>query len=338
MKLFRLHAYSVLPQRDAPKGDPEGGEVPINASLQRIIKDNLQSAHFESRTLVDFNVDTKTRTNEVRDLILEYAFAEPDAATIAGIGLARRLSTAMDNRSRPYLFIPAAFRAVDQRTVALWTFPRDEALRLQGGTSGPSIQVLTDVFSQTSHLRKAARFQGRKLRNHFLTGRILDFQAKQAPRTVADFWIGRFLLCRFGITNDAGSRVLANSVRKAFDECDNPQDQEELYAASMAIRRTPHKRISLQEFANRYLTKDGGAFKAFTKAVPNEESMSTLFDFQTGAFDEALQFRVFQLNTGVFVSSPLTEVGQSVKISEGRHKELSCKGTIKEERLRTRHA
>ena len=94
----------------------------------------------------------------------------------------------------------------------------------------------------------------------------------------------------------------------------------------------------MREFARRYLTEDGEAFKAFTRAVPNEESLDTLFDFQTAAFDEALQFRVFQLNTGVFVSSPLTEVGQSVQITEGRKKQLSCKGIIKEERLRTRHA
>ena len=241
MKLFRLHAYFVLPQKDTPKTDPEGGEVSINTTLRSIIKDNLQSARFDSRTLVDFDVDTTTRSNTVRDLILEYAFADQTAATVAAIGLARRLATAMDNRSRPCLFIPAAFRAGDQRTVALWTFPRDEALRLQGGTSGPSIQVLTDVFSQTSHLRKAARFQGRRLKNHFLTGRILDFQAKQAPSAVADFWIGRFLLCRFGITNDAGSRVLANAVRKAFDQCEQPLDQEELYSASMAIRRSPQR-------------------------------------------------------------------------------------------------
>jgi hypothetical protein len=323
MDLFRLHAYAVAPQKDAEEvSDPEGGAVSINAELRQSITANLQSARFDSRTVVDFDVDLTTRTNEVRDQIIEFAFGEPAAARAAGIGLARRLSTAMDKRS----------------TVALWTFPRDEAFRLQPGAGGPTIQVLTDVFSQTSHLRKAARFKGRGLRNHFLNGRVLDFQANQASKSVADFWIGRFLQCRFGITNDAGTRLLARTVRKAFDDCEDPQDQEELYTGAMAIRRSPQKRISLREFARRYLRRDGGAFAAFIKAVPNEESVGVLFDFQTPVFDEALQFRVFQLDTGVFVSSPLTQVGKSVQITEGQEKELSCRGTIVEERLRTRHA
>jgi hypothetical protein len=115
-------------------------------------------------------------------------------------------------------------------------------------------------------------------------------------------------------------------------------DQEELYTAAMAMRRSPHKRLSLQGFADRYLAKDGTAYRAFTAAVPNQESLAAVFDFQTEVFDTALQFRVFQLDTGVFVSSPLAQIGESVRITEGREKRLSCGGTIVEERLRTRHA
>jgi hypothetical protein len=55
-------------------------------------------------------------------------------------------------------------------------------------------------------------------------------------------------------------------------------------------------------------------------------------------FDATLQFRIFQHRTGVFVSSPLTEVGESVQITEGQERRLSCEGEIVDERLRTRHA
>jgi hypothetical protein len=339
MELFRLHAYSVSPKRGADRvPEPVGGAVAINDELRRVIDQNLASARFDSRTVVDFQVDPATRTNEVRDLILRYTFGDPGAARPAALALARRLSAAMDLRSTACLFIPAAFREDERRTVTMWTFPRDEAFRLRHRRSDPSIQILTDVFSQTSRLRKAAQFDGRNLRNHFLTGRALDFQANHATKDVADFWIGRFLQCRFGIAGGAGTRLLARTVRKAYEECGDSRDQEELYTAVMAMRRSPHKRLSLLDFADRYLTEGGNAYQAFKRAVPNQESLSALFSFQTEIFDRALQFRVFQLNTGVFVSSPLKEIGGSVQITEGREKRLSCRGSIVEESLRTRHA
>lgn len=339
MELFRLHAYAVSPQKGAEEvSDPEGGAVAINEELRRVIGENLTSARFDSRTLVDFQVDPNTRTNEVRDLVLSYTFGEPATAKAAALALAKRLSMAMDLRSTPCLFIPAALRHDEGRTVTLWTFPRDEAFRFYRRRSGPSIQVLTDVFSQTSRLRKAAHFRGRNLRNHFLSGRALDFQANYASRDVADFWIGRFLDCRLGLAGEAGTRLLARTVRKAYGECGDPVDREELYTAMMAMRRSPQKRLSLQDFADRYLDKDGAAYGAFKAAVPNQESLHAVFDFQTEVFDTALQFRVFQLHTGVFVSSPLAEIGESVRVTEGRQKQLSCEGAIVDEHLRTRHA
>jgi len=70
----------------------------------------------------------------------------------------------------------------------------------------------------------------------------------------------------------------------------------------------------------------------------NTDSLSSVFDFHREVFDATLQFRVFQLNTGVFVSSPLAEIGKSVQITEGQQRSLSCQGEIANERLRIRHA
>jgi hypothetical protein len=337
MELFRVHAYLVSPQRGAERPiPPEGGAVAISAEFQRIVDENLQSARLESRTIVDFQTDPVTRTSSTRDLIMQYAFGESSNAAAAALALACRLSAAMDLRSTPCLFVAAVFHDGDRRAVTLWIFPRDEAFRLRHGSGGPAIEVLTDVFSQTSRLRKAAQFQGRQLRSDFLSGRVLDFQADHASKDVADFWIGRFLECRLGIAGDAGTRLLARTVRKAYEVCDSLEDKEILYTAVMAMRRSPHERVSLQDFADRYLS--GRARDIFINAAPNADGLSSAFDFQRELFDATLQFRIFQLRTGVFVSSPLTEVGESVQITEGQERRLSCEGEIVDERLRTRHA
>jgi hypothetical protein len=126
-------------------------------------------------------------------------------------------------------------------------------------------------------------------------------------------------------------------ARAAYEACDDPADQEQLYAAILTMRRSPNKRLSLQDFADRYLS--GDAHGAFLDAIPNSESRNAIFDFQTEVFDAAVQFRVFQLETGVFVSSPLKEIGQSVTINEKQAtRTLACEGSIVDERLRKRHA
>jgi hypothetical protein len=336
MELFRVNAYSVSPQRgSASPLEPEGGAVAITANLRQVINDNLESADLDRRTTVDFQVDPTTRTNATRDAILGYAFGSKSPSQTAAMALARRLSVAMDLRSDPCLLVLAARRQDNERAITLWTFPRDEAFRLHRGRGGPSIEVLTDIFSQRSRLRKAAQFQGKQLRNAFLSGKALDFQANHAAKDVADFWITRFLECRFGIAGDSGTRLLARTIRTAYEQSSSLEDQEALYTAVMAVRRSPQRRFSLQDFSDRYL--EGSVHDLFVNSAPNPESLSSVFEFQREVFDSTLQFRIFQLDTGVFVSSPLVEIGQSVQIAEGERR-LSCNGRIIDEKLRSRHA
>src|SRR5437867_2937490 len=94
----------------------------------------------------------------------------------------------------------------------------------------------------------------------------------------------------------------------------------------MAMRRSPQKRVSLRDFADRHL--EGAAHDAFIAAVPNQESLDSVFEFSRDVFDSTVQFRVFQLDTGVFVSSPLTQIGEFVQITEGQRRQLSCRGRI----------
>ena len=248
--------------------------------------------------------------------------------------MARRLSDAMDHRSAICLLVLGAMREGNQRRVTFWTFPKDQAFRFRNRADGSSIQVLTDVFSQTSKLRKAALFEGRRLRAHFLSGRVLDFQANDITQSVADFWIRRFLQCDLSMAGDAGTRLLAKTVRKAMESCPDLDAQEQLLVAVMAARRAPQRRMSLQQFADRYL--DGEARAQFLAAVPNDEGRNSMFDFQRNVFDDTLKFGVYALDTGVWVSSPLAEIGRSVTVDDEMR--LACEGTVVEEKVRSRHA
>lgn len=337
MQLFRVHAYAVEPQRTTEGATrPTGGAVNVNADIRKALEQASNQSRLENRTLVDLQVDTTTRTNETRELIIQFSFRSSSEAKVAALRLAARLSKAMDLRSAPCLLVIAAEKEADRRRITMWTFPRDEAFQFRGGSTHPSIKLLTDIFSRTSHLRKAARFEGKNRRTDFLSGRSLDFQANSTSREVADFWIGRFLNAALAIRGDAGTRLLAKCLRDAYDAAQSLTEREQLYAAMVAVRRSPKHRWSLKEFAETYL--EGRVKKSFLSTAPNETTVNSSFDFQRDIFDTTLNFRVFHLNTDVWVSAPFNEVGKSVVLSGVRKKRLRCEGVVTEDLVRKRRA
>lgn len=338
MELFRLHAYSVVPQRTLDETEaPIGGAVIVNAELRSVMDANMADARFDQQPLVDFDVDTDTRTNDTRDAMMTFAFGEPATAKAAAVSLADRLSLAMDRRSTPCLFVPIALREGPICRVILWIFPREDAFQLRDTAGAPTIEVLTDVFSQKSKHRKAARFEGRNLRTEFLQGRVLDHQANAVSRDFADFWVGRFLQCVLSMKDDAGTRLLAKTIRQTYDGLESSQEREQMHSAVVAIRHSPQRRVSLYTFAERYL--EGEPKAAFIKNVKTTHSLNSPFNFARDIFDETLQFRVFELEQGIFVSSPLPEIGESVRITgAGENRRLTCQGRIVDEKFRTRHA
>jgi hypothetical protein len=287
---------------------------------------------------VDFRFEAADRTNPIRESLLSFAFDKPPAAAAASRSLAQQLGQAMDRRSAPCLFVAAAGQQGPHRQVTLWTFPREDAFRFDTSHATPTIDLLADVFSQTSHLRKAAVFEGRRLRNEFLSGRVLDFQANQVSRDIADFWIMRFLQCQLALQDEAGTRLLARTLRKAYDTCPQIEEKEQLYSAIVAIRSSPTKRWSLTRIANNYL--QDAAKEAFLAAAPNDETRASQFEFDRTLFDEVMQFRVFHLENDIYVSSPFSQVGAAVTIAETptAPRYLTCRGKILDEKVRSRHA
>jgi hypothetical protein len=336
MPIFRVYAFTVEPTRTIGNTiAPEGGKIGLTQKLVDALESNISKAKFEKRTSIAFQVDTATRTNEVRNLILSYTFGESSTSSAAALKLASKLSNAMDFRSHPGLFVIAASEEVNKRSVILWLFPRDEAFYFQRKRAGSSIKILTDIFSQTSLLRKAVKFEGKNLQTQFLEGRALDFEANKRSKAVADFWIAEFLMCSFSLRGEAGTRLVAKALRSSIDTAVESSEKEQLLGAMIELRQSPRRRWSPQQIADGYL--EGTAKELFLSNFATEDTLVESFDFQPELFSEILKFRVFQLDTGVFVYSPIAEIGVSVLIDDQR-RNLICRGTIIDEKVRARYA
>jgi hypothetical protein len=336
MRLFRLFAFTVRPSRTSPNpAQIEGGSIRVTSQLRGLIDDSIYAADFASALSVAFLMDPQTRSNSTRDAVLSLAFDPARQALDAADELASSLSRSMDERSHPCLFIIAVLEERDRRAVTLWAFPRDEAFRFASRRGTHAIEILTDIFSRTSRLRKAALIEGRQLRNEFTTARVLDFQAGRSTDAVANYWTALFLLCTLAIASDTGTRLLARTITKAYDACDSAADKEQLFAGMVSIRTARRQRWSLADFADHYLS--GDALDNFLRAAPNAESLASPFDFNRELFEQVVHFRVFQLESGVYVSSPPTEIGRSVHVTDDDEPLLTCSGRVVADKLRIRH-
>ena len=72
--------------------------------------------------------------------------------------------------------------------------------------------------------------------------------------------------------------------------------------------------------------------------VPDEHH-ELKFIFDRATFESKLNFRIFELESGVWVSSPFSEIGETVRIREtADQRVLSCEGNVVNEQIRARHA
>lgn len=184
MNLSRLYGFAIEPQRLVDEdlfNEPMGGQLPVRDSLRIALDNSLRGAEKSGRmTEVTLKVNTDPaadRTCPVRDAVLSVAFENGKKAADAAQFLGCQLSKAMDERSPECLFLLAAYveKGSKKRQVALWIFPQDEAFRFTPGQKDNDIELLTEIFSRTSALRKMAQFEGKKLATSFLQAKVLDY-------------------------------------------------------------------------------------------------------------------------------------------------------------------
>lgn len=340
MKLFRIHAYEVTPQRLSTFAiAPRGGAFSPDASFRKSLDRFLEKAKLDSQPTVDFRIDrpspkgTQPR-HDVREYVLDYSFAAPAKAKKAAIGLAGKLGGAMDERSPFTLLILSAYKDGNRRRLVIWAFPKDEPFHFSASRDRARIKILKDAFSRTSTFRKAALFEGTKGRTAFWSGRVIDKQAQHGFGTAADYWVTKFLECRFALSGTAGTRLLAKCLRETHDALGSQSGRDQISNAIVALHASRKRRWSLSGFASEYL--DGDAKTEFLRRAPSE-SQGTTFDLDKSEFEKKVNFRVFRLEDNVIVSAPFGTVGKSVKVVGAQNRELKCEGTIVEEKVRAKH-
>jgi hypothetical protein len=333
----RLYAFAVASQKNVDEPVPaQGGAIGRAGALGTVISQTTTQVRAGQWTDVRLNVDARSRdrSSEVRDAVRSLAFGSKPDADDAATGLANRLSGVMDHRS-PDCLLVIAVEAVDGgRSVTMWTFPRDEALRFSAGRGGPSVEVLRDAFSRRSHLRKAAALVGADDgRTSFLKAKAVDLVTGGGQ--LAEYWISDFLDASLDLHPDSGSGALGRALRSAWDAAKTDQEREQFHDAAIAVRRSTRARWSLQEFADEYLT--GEAKKRFLGAREARELGARQFRFSRDAFDRVIHFRVLRTDNGLRISAPFADADSLLDFDETADgTRVTASGMVREDKVSQR--
>ena len=122
--LLRLFAYPI-----APKGSTDaGGEIRRTKALRDALDAAYRAAKLDAAMPISLSVDRSTRTCPMRNAVISLAFDRSSVAAQAARSTAERLAAAMDQRSKPCLFVITVRGEPKGQTrqVVLWTFPQDE--------------------------------------------------------------------------------------------------------------------------------------------------------------------------------------------------------------------
>jgi hypothetical protein len=341
MDLFRTHAYEVAPQRLVErKGTPRGGAFSPDQAFSDALDDYFKKSKLQHQPTVDLRPPAKFNgkpgpAHPLREHLIAYCFGAAPVAKSAALAAAKRLGDAMDNRSVFTLLMLVAYKQGGTRRLVMWAFPKDEPFHFSASGERAKVKILKDAFSRSSSFKKAALFEGTDAPTSFWSGHVIDKQAESGFGTAADYWVNRFLDSRPSLTGKAGTRLLARCLRRTYDSLTDRADKNQLSDAIVAVRASQRRQWSLKRFAEEYLTDN--AKNAFLHHAPAETRSST-FTFNKEEFESKLNLRVFRLQDDVTVAAPFGTVGNSVKITDGPQRTLTCEGIIVAEKVRAQHA
>lgn len=199
-------------------------------------------------------------------------------------------------------------------------FPRDTVLRFS--SQRHRIEVIEDVFSQTSNQRKLALLSGRGRRAQFATAEVLDFQARRGARTVAVFWLDEFLDAVPDRSDEQASTFVGKILLEASRTITSPEDHDQIQAAVVALRHSPPAARSIASIGEDFL--DGGALEAYQRAaveaVRDEATRNAHFRLDREKFAAHVGYRFFRLQQGTAVIAPIDVVNQGtvqVEVAQG---------------------
>lgn len=128
--------------------------------------------------------------------------------------------------------------------------------------------------------------------------------------------------------------MIARALIECAKQTNDLSQQQQLNNAAMSIRSGPKGKWSPKEIADAFL--DSEMASRFRTKFSNDSAYNTVVEIDQAVYEKSLNFTVYKLESGVVVSSPLSQVGDAVRVrdeADGSH--LSCEGRVLSQKIRS---
>ena len=169
----------------------------------------------------------------------------------------------------------------------------------------------------------------------FWAGVATDRQAGGSAENISNYWISDFLAADFSETPAAGTRRLAEALKKAIKANPSLEVKSEIASAvSLAKGVFSGKQISIREFCDHF-----GFSRPTKETVLNQISKPSLagkmFLFQPNEFSEKIPYRTVEIDNGAILTAPTGDFNKVFEVKEGPHQvvEYATRGRITDQRM-----
>lgn len=337
MASLKIHTFLVHPGKGLTSQPALSGKALTGSGELIDLLANIFHAQPDQR---DFEItfrkaDDGSKQNDCRDLIVAHQ-ASPTTARAKAI--ASRLQLFTDNRSgMGLLFVMTGQHGTKYRTV-ISRFPANQGILAEIDGTGLDVAFLKQVFIKSMSAYKALLLQDTDPPNEYWKGYATDRQAGGSPENISSYWLDDFLAADFSETPKAGTRRLADALKRAVKfHPDQSIKSEIASAATLAPSAMQGKSISIDDFCSHFgLSTD--ASDAIKTQLSKTSLSSKKFKFDASEFKKVVQYRTVVMESGAMLTAPNSEFDDVFQKDTQPNGQViySTKGRVADQRLMAR--
>lgn len=337
MATLSIHAFLVHPAKNLKVVPELSGKPLIGPSkLFDLLADIFHSQPDQKDFEIAFRcAPSGTQQNDCRDLILAH---QADGGVDTAQPIAERLQSVTDKRSgMGLLFVMAGQHGTKIRTV-ISRFPANEAILAEVAEGGLSVEFLEQVFIKKLSAYKAVLLEDDSPTSGYWDGYATDRQAGGSPENISTYWLDDFLTADFKETPRAGTRRLAEALKRAVKA--NPVlsvKSEIASAVSLAPNALANKAMSIDKFCDHFGLSDD-ARDSIINQLPKPSLSSKSFKFDAKEFRKKVPYRTVEMKNGAMLTAPsddFDKVFKTEKTDDGKVR-YSTTGKVVDQRVAAR--
>jgi hypothetical protein len=328
------HSFLVHPGKNL-SDQPEiaGTEIELKGKLFDMLAEVYVKSEEECNIDIAFVPNTDgEQQNDTRDLLLAY-LASP--IEINGQKIAQLLQAVTTKRSSLGLFFLMKGSHRGKTRLVIARFPANSGILVDHQSGSLNVEFIEKVFMKSATSYKSAVYTGSSLNADFWDGSAVDKQTNNNDVALSDYWIKDFLRSDFKTTAAAGTRRLANALRKVANETPDLEIKQEI-AAAASLAGGMKGRTSIADFISQHSLSDP-AKDAVRDSLRSERLFTETFEFDRAEFKKHLTYKSLELDNGAMLVAQTDEFDSLFKheeIPEGRSRYI-IEGRVVGQKLRT---